>query len=371
MDPGNERDLLRATTRRFLESEFPVSRVRALADDRGSLDRELWRRGAELGWTAMLIPEELGGGAISAEPVVDLTIVAEEMGRLVQPWPLLSTNVVAAALAASGSDEHAKVLSGIASGDTLATLALVDEDGWRGADVTLAVDRSDGAYRLNGSKVWVDDADAADHLLVVGRDGGRLLQLLVPTGVPGVTVEPMAGLDFARRRCRVTFDDVEVPATALVVDGDDAVASIEWQLQLAFVLQCAESVGGAQRVCELTFQYAKDRYAFGRPIGSFQAVKHLCAGMLVLLEGSKAATAAAAAALQAGAPDAAALASIASAHVGEAFSKIARDAVQVHGGIGYTWEHDAHLFLRRAKANELLLGDPAWHREHLCRLAGL
>jgi alkylation response protein AidB-like acyl-CoA dehydrogenase len=216
----------------------------------------------------------------------------------------------------------------------------------------------------------VEDADVADHLLVAGHDGHGVTQFLLPSSTPGITVVPMQGLDFARRLFRVVFDDVDAPAASVVGAPGGAGDAIDRQLQLAFVLQCAESVGGADRLCELTFQYAKDRFAFGRPIGSFQAVKHMCADMLLLLAGSRATTAAAAAAFQSS-PDAPVQASIASAHVGGAISKIARDAIQVHGGIGYTWEHDAHLYLRRAKSNELLYGDPSWHRERLCQLAGV
>jgi alkylation response protein AidB-like acyl-CoA dehydrogenase len=313
----------------------------------------------------------MGGGSVTDAPLLDLCAVAEEMGRMVQPWPWLSSNVVAFALAQSGSTTHTDVAAGIASGDAIATWALVDEDaGWQGAETSLAAVHRDGAYVLNGVKVGVEDADVADHVLVAGHDGSGPTQFLLPRSTPGITVEPMHSLDFARRLFRVVFDEVETPTTSVIGAPGAAGDAIDRQLQLAFVLQCAESVGGAARLCELTFEYAKDRFAFGRPIGSLQAVKHMCADMLVLLEGSRATTAAAAAALQ-GAPDAPVQASIANAHVGAAFSKIARDAIQVHGGIGYTWEHDAHLYLRRAKANELLYGDPSWHRERLCQLAGV
>ena len=366
-----DRELLQQTTRRFLESEFPIERVRALAEDNTKFDRELWRRGAELGWTAMLVPEHLGGGSVSDAPLLDLCAVAEEMGRMVQPWPWLPGNVVAFALAESGSTDHAEALAAIASGDAIATWALVDADrGWQGAATSLQARRRGDSYTLTGVKVGVEDADVADHVLVAGDDGGGPTQFLLPRATPGITVEPMQSLDFARRLFRVTFENVEAPATSVVGAPGAAADAIDRQLQLAFVLQCAESVGGADRICELTFQYAKDRFAFGRPIGSFQAVKHMCADMLMLLEGSRATTASAAAAFP-DAPDASVQASIANAHVGAAFSKIARDAIQVHGGIGYTWEHDAHLYLRRAKANELLYGDPSWHRECLCQLAGV
>jgi alkylation response protein AidB-like acyl-CoA dehydrogenase len=373
MAATSERDLLRATTRRFIESEFPILRVREMAEDRSKFDREVWRRGCELGWTAMLVPEELGGGSISDQSLLDLVAVAEEMGRVIQPWPWLPANVVAFALAEAGPNEaQASALAAVAAGDAIATWALVDESGaWAPDDISMSVTARDDGYTLRGAKLYVQDADAADHLLVAARGDAGLMQLLVPADRPGVRVEPMHGLDFARRLFRVEFDNVAVPASSAVGASGDAREQLDRQLQLAFILQCAESVGGAERICELTFQYANDRFAFGRPIGSFQAVKHMCADMLVLLEGSKATTASAAAAFQRRDPDAAAQASIANAHVGAAFSKIARDAIQIHGGIGYTWEHDAHLYLRRAKANELLLGDAAWHRERLCQLAGV
>lgn len=368
MDFGfsEEQDMLREATRRLLETELPVSRVRELADDADGFDRAVWRKGADLGWYAMLVPEEHGGTGGS---IVDLVVVAEEMGRVVSPGPFLPVNVVALALAEAGSaEQRATVLPALASGETTAAWCVSEDDGlWDPAGVSLSAKGDADGFTLDGTKLYVQDAHVADHLLVTARLDGALAQLLVGRDTPGTSVRPLQAMDITRRLCEVTFEGAHVPAAALVgVPGAPTEAALERQLQAALVLTCAESVGGSERMLEMTVQYAKDRVQFGRPIGSFQAIKHKCANMLVWLEASKAATYYAALAFQDRLDDAPEAASIAKSYVGDAFTAVTGEGLQIHGGIGFTWEHDVHLYLRRAKSNEVLYGTPSWHRERLC-----
>lgn len=372
MDFGfsDEQEMLRAATRRYLEQASPTARVREVASSELGYDPSVVRDGAELGWSGLALPEELGGAGGS---IVDLVVIAEELGRLVQPGPFLASTVVALSVAEYGSAaQRAEVLPRMISGETCATWCFAEPGGvWDAEGVTLEGKASGVEIELRGTKRYVQDAQVADWLLVTARVEGVLTQVLVERDTPGIDVVPLSTLDITRRLCDVTFERARVPATAVLGGPGTADVAVERQLQAAAVLLCAESVGGAGRLLELTVQYAKDRVQFGRPIGSFQAIRHKCANMLVWLEASKAATNYAALAHQDRLPDAAHAASIAKSYVGEAFAKLAGEALQIHGGIGFTWEHDVHLYLRRAKSNEVLYGDPAWHRERICRLLDL
>jgi alkylation response protein AidB-like acyl-CoA dehydrogenase len=361
LDLSDDQELFRETTHRFLRACWPVSAVQELAGDVTSFDRALWERGAELGWTSMLVPEELGGGTISGEGVRDLGIVAEEAGRFLVAGPVIPTNIVAFALARGGCDQLAKgLLPQIAAGHQLA--AWVSEAGAVGAAP------ANGGYRLTGVTAPVQDAHVADHVLVAATANG-ITQVLIPARAPGVSVELLDGLDLARRYCRVRLDGVEVPASAVVGAPSQARSELELQLALALALQCAETVGATEAVYELTLQYVRDRKAFGRPIGSYQALKHRLADMLLWLESSKAATSAAIGAVQAesGALEAA---RVAKAYVADRCPAIVRDCLQLHGGIGYTWEHELHLFLRRVEANTAIYGGVDHHLGALATVIG-
>jgi alkylation response protein AidB-like acyl-CoA dehydrogenase len=378
-----EQSSFQETTRRFLEGQAPLTRVRELVDVPAGFDRGWWRRGAELGWTAFLVPEEHGGGTLSGGGLADLAIVAEEFGRLVSPGPLHPTNVVAAALAASGTPEQrADVLPGIVSGDLVATWCFNEPGrGWRPSDVELAArPRSDG-FVLAGTKAMVEAAGEADWFLVSARpDGGGdgLVQFLVPRDAPGLTITPMNGLDLVRRFGQVRFDDVAVASSARVGAGD-ATAVIERQLQIGATLECAQMAGAADRVLEFTAEYAFDRYSFGRQLASYQALKHRFADMKLWLEATHATVEGAARAVD-GATDgsdgangahAARLVSAAKVYVGDRVPELVQDCVQMHGGIGVTWEHDIHLYLRRVTLGRALYGTPDEHRERLAAAAGL
>jgi len=373
LDLTADQELFVETTRRFLETECPLERVRALHETEQGFERDYWRRGAELGWTAMLVPDELGGGSVSGSGLLDLVLVAEEMGRLVSPGPLLPVNVVADALVRRGSpDQRDAFLPGLVTGETIATWAIDEGDGSADAAAVALAARQDGDdWILDGTKTFVQDAAAADVLLLTARTGGGLTQFVVPADTPGVSVAELRSLDLVRRFGEVTFAGARVPSTAVLGGVGEAGPDVERQRQVAIVLQNAESVGAASRVFDFTLEYASDRIAFGRPIGSYQALKHRFADMKTWLEGCLATSVAAAKAVAADAPDAAELVSVAKAYVGDRTPAIVQDCVQLHGGIGVTWEHDLHLYLRRVAQNAALYGSVRQHRERVASLLGM
>jgi alkylation response protein AidB-like acyl-CoA dehydrogenase len=346
--------------------------VRALYDTVDGFDRAWWQQAAELGWTSMLVPEALGGGSLSGGPLRDAVIVADEMGRLVSPGPFLATNVVAGAIARRGSAaQQAELLPGLVGGTSFAAWAFAEPGRrWEADAVSTTVRVDGGEVVLDGEKAYVEAAGVADHLLVTARGDAGLTQVLVPAGAPGVTVTRGRSVDMTRRFGRVGLDGVRLPSTAVLGEVGGAAADVEWQLRVALALQCAEMVGVADRTLEFTLEYGRDRIAFGRPIVSFQALKHRVADMTVWLEGSKAVADALAAAVDEDAPDAGSLASVAKAYIGEHCLDIVDDCVQITGGIGVTWEHDIHLYNRRAVVDRAVYGTPEEHKERLAALVG-
>ncbi|WP_436790164.1 acyl-CoA dehydrogenase family protein, partial [Yinghuangia sp. YIM S10712] len=331
-------------------------------------------RAAELGWTSLLVPEELGGGSISGHGVRDLALLAEQLGAGIAPGALLPTNTVLAGLvAAHGTGpDHSDIIGELASGEKVATWAVYEPGGqWAPLRPGLtATPTGDGGFRLDGTKDRVEAAPQADVLLVTAATPDGTAQFLVPAGAEGVSVTPQWGLDIARWFGTVQFDGVHVAADAVVgAAGDEA--AMERQFQIALLIQCAEVCGGLTKVFDMTVQWAFDRYSFGRPIASYQALKHRFADMRTWLEACHATTGAAAAAVQENAENAAQLVSVAKSFVGERSLWILQDCVQIHGGIGVTWEHDLHLFLRRATLDQSLYGTPDDHRRRLADLAGL
>jgi alkylation response protein AidB-like acyl-CoA dehydrogenase len=372
LELSHDQELLRSTTERFIESTMPLAKVRQLADSGTSAEPEYLRGGGELGWFAMFVPEEHGGGSVSGAGVLDAVVLAEERGKYLQPGPFVPMNVVASALAAAGSDEQrADVLPALIAGERTASWAVADRTGDWNPDAGVHVTQKDGRFVLSGTKSLVEDADRVDWLLVSAVDDSGAAQFLVRSDTPGIEVHRLESFDITRRQCELRFDDVEIPRAARVGEADTSSATVDRQFQYAAALITAESVGAMDRLFELTLDYAKARTAFGRPIGSFQAVKHLLAETSLLLEQSKAVAVGAAHALQDESPDAPEAVSIAKAFVGDSGIELAQNCWQVLGGIGYTWEHDLHLYLRRLTANASLYGEPAWHREHIVRLHGL
>jgi alkylation response protein AidB-like acyl-CoA dehydrogenase len=374
LDLDADQTLFAQTCRQFLEREHPLPAVRARIDTGvEGVDRELWKRAAELGWFGLLSPAELGGGGVAGNGVADSASVAAELGRFLHPGPVIATNVVASAVAAAGSgDQRATLVPRLLEGGAVATWAL-GEVGWLWGDgepsVRIGLDAGGGAV-LDGTAGYVQDAAAADYLLVSGRAvaGGEdrgTVQVVVPAGTPGVVVTPLHSLDLTRGLAEVRFADVALSSASLVGDVERTPWRVAAQFDLAVVLQSAETVGAAERVFEFTLQYARDRVAFGRPIGSYQAIKHRLADLLVWLEGAKATVSAAVGALAAGSEDGSHLVSVAAAYVKDVGPRLIQECVQIHGGIGLTWEHDIHLYLRRATTNAALLGTPAAHRGRL------
>jgi alkylation response protein AidB-like acyl-CoA dehydrogenase len=372
LELSEDQEFFRETTRRFLESEAPLTVARELWDVPEGFDREWWRKAAELGWTSMFVPEAHGGGSVSGHPTVDAVIVAEEMGRLVAPGPFLPVNVVAAAVAAQGSEaQQAGLLPGLLAGETVASWAFAEPGGaWNGDGVHLGAQVDGDAVVLTGAKAYVEAAGVADTFLVTARTGDALTQVLVPATTGGLTVTRGRSIDLTRRYGSLAFDGVRLPLDAVVGEVGGADDQVARQLILALALQNAETVGAADRVFEITTEYAQDRFAFGRPIASFQALKHRIADMLMWLEFSKAIADGSARAIDADDPEAPRLVSVAAAYVGDRCLDLIDDCVQISGGIGVTWEHDVHLYSRRVAVNRAVYGSPEEHKERVAVLLG-
>jgi len=368
LDLTSDQEFFQETTARFLEDQVPVETLRALRNDPVGFDPEYWRRGADLGWTSLLVSEAHGGGSISGDGLVDLSVIAHEFGRHASPGPLLTTNVVADALDRAG-DAHVAVLADLVSGAAIASWCFGEPEPNDGFGAVRFEIRADGAeVALRGVKRPVESAAHAAVLLVTGRTDAGLAQVLVPTDAPGVSIAPMETVDLTRRFDVVTFDDVRVPLDAVVGDLGQAAEQVERQVQIAAALASAESVGAMQTAFDMTVEWAFERYSFGRPLASYQEIKHRFADMKSWLEASHGITDAAIAAIAGAAPDAAELASAAKAYTGHFGAELVQDCVQLHGGIGVTFDHDLHLFLRRVTLNRVLHGTPADHRARLASI---
>jgi len=363
-----EQEELRNFVRSFMEDKSPETAVRELMETEHGYDQAVWSQMAEqLGLQSLIIPEEYGGQGFG---YVELIIVLEEMGRSLICAPFFSSVVLATnALLQSGNDDaKAKYLPGIASGETIATLALAEASGrWDSEGVTLEASGTGDSVTLSGEKMFVTDGASANLIIVAARFEGAIHLYTVDGDASGLTRESLATMDQTRKQARLTFDNT--PAEHLADTNDFAMISTI--LDLAAVGLAAEQVGGAQFVMEMAVQYAKDRVQFGRPIGSFQAIKHKCADMLLEVESAKSAAYYAgwcAAEMNDELPS---VASLAKAYCSEAYFHCAAENIQIHGGIGFTWEHPAHLYFKRAKSSELMFGDPSYHRELLAQRIGL
>jgi alkylation response protein AidB-like acyl-CoA dehydrogenase len=366
---SEEQEELRRLVRRFLEEKSPETEVRRLMATAEGYDEAVWRQMADqLGLQAMIIPEAYGGAGFS---FVELEVVLEEMGAALLCAPYFSTVALATTALLSSKDESAmnKWLPSIAAGDTIATLAITEDSGrWELDAVTTSAKKSGDAWTLSGHKSYVLDGHTAGLILVAARTGAGLSLFAVESGATGLTTTPLATMDQTRKQARLEFADA--PATLIGRDGD-AGPGLERTLQLAAVALAAEQVGGAQRVLDNAVDYAKNRMQFGRPIGSFQAIKHKCADMLLQVESAKSAAYYGAWAAATDDDELALAASLAKSYCSEAYFHCAAENIQIHGGIGFTWEHHAHLYFKRAKSSELLLGDPAYHRELLAQRLGI
>jgi alkylation response protein AidB-like acyl-CoA dehydrogenase len=354
-----DQEFFLATTRKFLTAEAPSTVVRALEHEPAGFAAEFWRRGAELGWTSLLVPEADGGGSVGEHGLLDLVLVAEEMGRRVAPGPLSPVNLVASAVAAGGTPAHKDaVLPGLLAGEAVAA--------WTGPTLIDAeVDPAGDGYRLTGVASPVEAGAQARHLLVGARSPDGPTLFLVGPDLAGISVTPLDGLDLVRRYAEVRFDGARVAASALVGTAGGAAGEIERLWQTACVLQCAETVGAIDHVFGMTLEYLGDRYSFGRPLSSYQALKHRVADDKMWLEACHATSTAAARAVATRASDAAEVVSAAKAWIGPRATELIQDCVQLHGGIGVTWEHDLHLYLRRATVNRITYGTPEEHGERI------
>ncbi|MFA9411420.1 MAG: acyl-CoA dehydrogenase family protein [Deltaproteobacteria bacterium] len=374
---SQDQDELRRAARRFLEVASSEERVRAAMETEQGYDSATWQQlSEELAWTALTIPEEYGGLGMS---YLDLHPLMEEMGRALLCSPFFSTICLGAnALLLGGNGvQKERHLPGIAAGETTATLAYAEKNGQLdAAGIEATYSRSAAGYILRGTKSYVLDGHTADLLIVAARtensEGAEGVSLfLVPGDADGVKRAWLPTMDQTRRLASVELNDVVVPPDALVGEEGRGWALCERTLDLARIALAAEQVGAAEMCLDMSVEYAKVRKQFGRPIGSFQAIKHKCADMLMMIESARSAAFYASALAGQGERDLEEAASSAKAFCSDAFFHCAAENIQIHGGIGFTWEHAAHMYFKRAKAAEVLFGAPSFHRERVAKRMGL
>jgi alkylation response protein AidB-like acyl-CoA dehydrogenase len=372
---SEDQEALQRAAREFLAAECPPALVRENAADGDGIPRGLYKKMAELGWIGLVVPEAEGGLGLST---IDLALVLEELGRAVAPGPFLPTQLVIAALLAAGSAaQRAAWLPRFLAADAFGTVACVEGDGpLDPAGIRTTAKRTKDGWSLTGTKLFVQDAPGADVLLVAARTkpgaSERGISLfLVERGAKGLRTKPQHGFDLSRRTGEVQLKNTPVPKSALVGREGDGWRVLARLFDLACVAIAADSLGGAWKAIELAVEYAKMREQFGRKIGSFQAVKHMAAEMVADVEPSRSLVWYAAYAYDERPPaEASRAAAMAKAALGDVYSRTVRRAVEVHGGIGFTWEYDLHLWFKRAHVNEVTYGDPVFHRERVATLDG-
>ena len=372
---SEEQEELRRTVRQFLEAKSPETEVRRLMETTEGYDPSVWKQmGQELGLQSLAIPEEFGGQGFT---FIELGIVLEEMGRVLLCAPYFSSAVLAAnAILNVGTDDQKKeLLPGIASGDTIATLAFTEPSGkWDAAGITMeATEGEGGRFTLSGEKMFVLDGFTADLIVVVARTAGSsgadgISFYTVRGDADGLTRTTLSTMDMTRKQAKLEFNNVEAKPLGSTEDG---FAAFSKTLDQAAVALSNEMMGGAQKVLDMSVEYAKVRVQFGRPIGSFQAIKHKCADMLLEVESGKSAAYYASWAAAEDNDELPVVAALSKAYCSEAYFHATAENIQIHGGIGFTWEHPAHLYYKRAKTSEFLFGDVQYHRETLADLIGL
>ena len=362
---ASDQALLRDTTVRYLDAEAPLRQLRKERNNPAGFDPAYWAGGAELGWTSLLVTEEEGGGSVSGEGAVDLALIAYEFGRHAAPGPLLDCNVVAAALSGQEGELHRAVLGDLISGVVIASCCLGAAPWQLPGEASISIVKDGGDVLINGSVRPVESGLQAGYLLVTGRSESGVTQVLVPATAPGIQIKALKGLDVSRKFASVTFDNVRAPASALLGAFGQAGAQLSRQIQNAAVILSAESVGAMDAAFDMTLDWAFQRYTFGRALASYQALKHRFADLKSWLEASHAVSDAAAEAVAAQSALATETASAARAYIGQYGVELVQDCVQLHGGIGVTYEHDLHFFLRRVTLDSRLYGTPAEHRRLL------
>ena len=363
-----ERLLFASTTQSFLEKEASLGRLRELHEAGISFEPEWWRRAAELGWTSLLVPEELGGGSVSGGGVADLALVAELAGKTVAPGPLHPVSTVLAGLV-EAPENHKETIESLVSPAKSSRPGRRMSLARRGHRWTRCDRNADGRrFPLDGVKDRVEAGADSAVLLVVANCEGSARQFFVQTDAPGVSVEPQRSIDLVKSYARVHLEGVEIDASAAVGSAEQTPELIARQSQIAQVLQCAEVVGILDTVLRFTIQWGFDRHSFGRPLGSYQALKHKYADLKIWFEACKATTNAAVTEVAARSPGADIAVSVAKSYVGEHAPGMLQDCIQLHGGIGVTWEHDLHLFLRRVTLYRSMFGTPEDHNLHVYAL---
>ena len=363
-DLSKPQKLLQKSARDLFARECPAKRVRELMTTDTALHPDLWSEVAEQGWLGLHLSEASGGLGLG---MVDLAVVAEEMGRACFPGPFLGT-VWAATLIAEASAKS-KYLNPLAAGKLKGAVALLEpESSWDPSDVQLQACKVGSGFKINGRKSFVSDAGAADVIVCVAQVGNDLALLAVPAKASDVSIKPTPGLDATRKLYDVTFEGITVDAEDVLAVGDAARAALARSMQVGTLVVCADMLGGMQWIIENTVEYAKTRQQFGKAIGSFQAVQHMCADMLLWIESARSAIYFAAWALDAEPATADRTVSTAKVYTSDASREVANRGVQVHGGIAFTWEHDVQLYYKRSKASEILFGDAGHHRAQLANL---
>ncbi|HEY2483984.1 MAG TPA: acyl-CoA dehydrogenase family protein [Candidatus Binataceae bacterium] len=363
----HEHEELRQTVRRFMENESSEATVRTLMETEPGYDRRTWERMAsELSLLGLMVPERHGGAGLGP---VELAIAMEEMGRVLFCGPYLASAVLATGALLHGADEAAqrKLLPAIASGKSIATVAVTEAAGkWDLASVAMRATRVGSEWKLSGVKDYVLDGHLADALIVAAKADDGLALFQVEANASGLERHALPTLDLTRKMARLNFSST--PATR--ISAGEATGALKQVMALGVTMLAAEQVGGAQRCLEMSTEYAKTRLQFGRPIGSFQAIKHKCADMLVETEFARSAAYHAAFAIADG-EDGFEAAHLAKSYCSESYFHAAAENIQIHGGMGFTWEHPAHLYFKRARASSILFGDPSEHRLQLANILEL
>lgn len=367
--PTEEQDLIRSTARQFLDERLSIATVRELMMSEEGFDPVLWKEMADLGWTGLAIAEDHGGSGLSP---VEMGVLLEEMGRLVTPGPFFASAVLATTVIQllATPAQQAELLAGLAAGERIGALAVFEHPrDWSSDNPATTATRTGDGWLLEGAKRAVLGGDEADFVLVTAATDDGMAVFVVESGAEGVKTAPEPVLDLTRRQATVTLESVEVDAGSRLGEGESSVA-LRRALALAAGLLACEQVGGAQRCMEMSVEYAKTRYQFGRPIGSYQAIKHRCANMLMKVEHAKSVAYHAVRVTED--PEEMMLAApLAASVASEAHVWVAGENIQVHGGVGFTWEHDAHIYLKRAKSASLILGSPRFHRDRLGEVIGV
>jgi len=372
---GEEQIMLKTSARDFLDKECPKKLVRDMMDDDKGYSPELWQKMAELGWQGLAFPEEYGGIGTS---YLDLVVLLEEMGRALVPGPFMATVVHAGMtiLAAGSEEQKSEYLGKITEGELIMTLALTEANGsYEAEDIQVKATASGDNFVINGTKLFIPDANVADYVICVartkegtGEDGISLF--IVDTKAAGVNIEVLKTMT-GEKLCEITFNNVSVPAANMLGNLNDGWTAIKAVLEQATVAECAWMAGGARWILETTLDYTKERIQFGKPIGSFQAIQHKFADLAVEIEGATSLVYYAAWAIMENDTEKAIATSMAKAWCSDIYKHAAFEGVQIHGGIGFTWDHDMHLYFKRAKSSEVAFGDANYHREKIAQILNM